>query len=269
MKEIALMFSGGLDTTYASFQLLEEYERLHLLTFDSGRMLAVERFSTKNVRLLQERFGPERILHRIVSTRDFLDLQLRDLLPTLKRYRSPGVICSSCQFAMDVKTVQYCLEHGIPQATDGKSRAQTEVCLQTLDYCRTIRRFMAGFGVDYLLPTAHEITREEKREFLRREGLFSGVPLLTMLQRTGLNNFSDFLGRQPLCYLAVAPFVLTSPLRHVPPFKYAVLSLEAAEEYRRLREPLAQEYLRRFFADRGEDLDARIAALRALPAGAA
>lgn len=264
MNEISLMYSGGLDTTYTAMRLLEEHDRVHLLTFDSGVMHWVREFSTKNPAALRKSFGADRIVHSIISTRELIRLQASEIGEGMKRYHTPGVVCTSCQFAMEVMTVAYCLEHGIPFATDGKSKAQTEVCLQTVQYCREIQRFMALFGIDYRMPLAHGISRNEKRRFLRERGFFHGVPALTLLQKLGFNNFSDFLGRQPICRNAVFPFFLTSHLRHIPPFKSYVLKIEDAEDYRKRIEPLATRFLEERFRGQGGSLEQRVKDLSAL-----
>ena len=261
MREIALMFSGGLDSTYSAVQLLDKCQRVHLLTFDSGYMLGARYFSQKSARRLIERYGDDHFVHHVLSTRDFLRIQFRDAWRYVRSFHSPLVLCASCQLAMDVATVCYCLENHVSWATDGKSASQTETCFQTLEHCGTIQRFMARYGVRYLLPPYHGVSRDMKRRFLRSQGLFDGQPLLTALQKTGLNNFSDFLGRQPLCALAVGQFVLTSPLRHVPPFRNAAISLESAEAYQRIREPLAQAFLEEHFRALGATLRDYVSAL--------
>ena len=70
-KEIALMYSGGLDTTYAALQLAEEFSKVHLLTFCNGACIRVDA-SKKHALMLQDKFGRDKFEHSIISVAKIL-----------------------------------------------------------------------------------------------------------------------------------------------------------------------------------------------------
>ena len=65
----AVLFSGGSDSTLAAAQMLDEFERVTLLTFQPGFLLFIN--NTKvHARKLEQVFGSDRVTHKIIDIRD-------------------------------------------------------------------------------------------------------------------------------------------------------------------------------------------------------
>jgi hypothetical protein len=255
--EVALLFTGGLDTTLAALRLAERYRRVHLLTFDNGLCLGTRAFPRRRVEELHRLLG-DAILHRTISVRETFRHLRADLLPLIRRYHTPQVIDQLCKLSMEVGAVVYCLEHGVAVVADGASPFQTEFVLQTADYGREVERFMASYRIATLAPGQTAESREERRRILRDRGLDSGLGALSALQRLGLNMFSDQLGNQPVCLASAYMFWLTSPWHDTPLLRPFKLTLAAARELRARKEPEVRELIRAQLG--GLDLEAVIRA---------
>ncbi len=263
--QITLMFTGGLDTTLAAAFLGQQYERVHLLTFCNGFCVGAERNPQKRVKELKRIFGEERFTHQVIYVAELFK-RLRDgfagFLRDAIQHHSPLVFDLCCRLSMDTRTIVYNLEHGIRLVADGNSKSQTEIFIQREEYTAEIRRFMSEYGVDYVTPVYDFGDREKRRRALREMGFESGSHFLAFLQNLGFNNFSDQFGKQPLCYAAWGPALLTSPIRDWPLIRSLQLSVEDAIQMRRERERIAREYIEEYFREKFMDVDELVERLR-------
>ena len=265
--EVTLMFTGGLDTTLAAAVMGEQCRRVHLLTFCNGFCLGAESAPLKRVRELKRIFGQERYTHQVLYVADLFRRLRQDMLRKyLRKYHSPLIFDLCCRLSMDTRTVIYNLENDVPYVADGNSKSQTEIFIQRQEYTAEIRRFMGEYGVEYITPVYDFGDREARRKALHDMGFQSGNRFLALLQNLGFNNFSDQLGKQPLCYAAWGPAILTSPVREWPLIRSFQLSVEDAIEFRRNREEIAKAYIEEYFRDRFIDVDELLQKRRALTA---
>ncbi len=256
--EITVMFTGGLDTTLAAAFLGQQYRRVHLLTFCNGFCMGAERNPQKRVKELKRILGEERFSHEVIYVSELFK-RLREgfggFMRQAIKYHSPLVFDLCCRLSMDTRTVVYNLQHGIRYVADGNSKSQTEIFIQREEYTAEIRRFMGEYGVEYVMPVYDFGDREARRQALRDMGFESGNRTLAFLQELGFNNFSDQLGKQPLCYAAWGPALLTSPIRDWPVIRSFQLSVEDAIELRHDREKIAKAYIEEYFRERFMDVD--------------
>lgn len=202
-----MMFSGGVDSTLAALRLLDEFDRVHLLTWDTGHGTYFHGWSRRSAARLSEAH-PGRILHVIDSCAPFFDAFVRGRLTRLVRtYRSRFVWCLSCKLAMHAATVRYCRENGIEDAGDGAASDTPYYVEQmgvSLDW---FRRFYADHGVRYHLPVRDLDSREEKLRLLDQANLPRGRTLL------GRNP-----GTQPLCAVGNGIYLLSTVAKIHPRF---------------------------------------------------
>lgn len=264
-SEVALSFSGGLDTTLASVLLLEQFERLHLLTFCNGycsRLSAPE----GRVKKLRELFGRDRVIHHTIDTAGLLKDLLGDYTRALRRYGSPLLFDLCCRWSMELRSILYCLEHGIEYAADGLNPEQPMLFMLETEYLRHADRFAAEYRVRMLHPVYHYGSRTARRAELKRRSLNDEARIITFLQRHGLFlQISDQIRSQPFCFAQVPIFLMTSGLRRLPLISRLGLSLEDALAFRKEREPRAKEIVQERLSRLGLDLSKEVEA-RGVPA---
>ncbi|MBM4353010.1 MAG: hypothetical protein FJ109_04325 [Deltaproteobacteria bacterium] len=198
-KSVALMFSGGVDSTVAAIRLVEEFDQVHLLTFANGYGHYGFGRTRRRVCELNERY-PGRFVHFEASIRDLFErVCLSTIVEDYRRFGSAFMWCMGCKLAMHARSVVYCRENGIGHMSDGSAADSDEMVEQMLLSVSMIHWLYADYDIEYIVPV-YGIGRDEKRAQLRREGYFMGIPLL-----------DRYLGIQPSCIpgeLYYLPYIL-------------------------------------------------------------
>ncbi|MCO4773865.1 MAG: 7-cyano-7-deazaguanine synthase [Deltaproteobacteria bacterium] len=238
MKEIALMFSGGVDSTMAACLLAEQYDRVHLLTYHNGHGTAHMGKTKRRVEELQAKCGRDKFVHMLTSTKALMEtVVVDDLVETYAEYRSGFIWCMGCKLAMHARSAIYCLENGLTEMSDGSSGSTQEMVEQMLVSLSLIRAFYAKYGITFATPV-YDIPREEEQKTLRARGFRMGLQVL------GRN-----IGIQPSCYAGLvyyAPYMLF----HKPPKHDEALVARFIEE-RSLR---AHALVEGWFKQQGQEV---------------
>lgn len=243
LGDVAVSFSGGLDTTVAVGLLLDHFERVHLLTYCNGYCLRAHA-SHDRITRLREVFGRDRIVARTSAMPDTLNALLGDYPRELREVGSPLIFDLCCRLGMEVETIRYCLDRGIAHAADGLNCAQPVIFMLEPEYIAAADRFVAEYGIQFLHPVYHFGDREARREALRRHGLDDPIKPLQVVQQLGiLPQISEQLRTQPLCYAQAPIFVLTSPLRNLPLIRKFGLPLDDALAFRETRQVIARRLI--------------------------
>lgn len=204
--EVALMFSGGLDSTAAALALADRYERVHLLTYRNGYgHYYHHRTSRRAADLARE--ASCRFTWTLIESRRWFD---RIVVDTLREdwlaHRSGFVWCMGCKLAMHARSAAWCLENGILEMSDGSSSDTDEMVEQSLLSLSLIRFFYEDLDVDFGTPV-YEAGRDAKREALSRKGM-----------RLGAQVMGRHLAVQPTCLageLYYTPYLLfNKPVAH-------------------------------------------------------
>lgn len=123
MKECAVLFSGGTDSTCAAALCAEQFDKVHLLTF-------FEKATQKSpiprdaVRRLTEKYGADRFIHKVFNT----DLLVRRLSyeKYIKNLSQHGFFLLSTpgfsSLSWHLSALKYCLDHGIQAVRDGMTK---------------------------------------------------------------------------------------------------------------------------------------------------
>jgi hypothetical protein len=177
---IALMYSGGLDSTYEVVQRLETYCTVYLLTFDNG-CCSNMRGPRSRVDELRGLFGHERIFHRQVNTAALIERLAGDMGELRRRYNTHWVFDLVCQLSSTLELICLARSHGVTHITDGASHAQTEVFMQDPQFGEHKRPFIEAQGIEYRRSVGFDVSREDKQHFLRERSLRSGSKVLEKL----------------------------------------------------------------------------------------
>ncbi len=245
----AVLFSGGSDSTLAAALMLDEGRDVTLLTFDPGFVMFIENSKT-NAGRLQRQYGADRVRHEILDNRPathrLLWSRMRQDLADYG-FNNNVLICLGCRMAMHARAVAYMLEHGIPYLVDGSIADQSTVPEQLPSVLERHRGFYRReFGIHHRSPIYDESRSDNRLAEM-------GVP--------GQHN----LKRQFILFdtQATCPFGVTADV--YGKLFYALMprtrELES-ERYCHDKYPLLVRFVRGYIAERGLDLDERIANLR-------
>lgn len=91
-NELALLFSGGTDSTYTAALMGQRYERVHLITYDRLGFLNTKN-SQKNALLLKNRFGQGEFIHRSrhYKTQGKLDKSIDEIVGWYRQWKRPSI----------------------------------------------------------------------------------------------------------------------------------------------------------------------------------
>jgi len=239
-KEIVIMYSGGLDTTYITLELAKKFEKVHLLTFCNGVCIR-SGVSKKHVSIFQEKFGVNKIEHSIISVAGIFAFLKIDLLKDMIKYRTPLLFDLCCRLSMEMATAIYCIKKGIGCITDGNNPdTQGEMFIQTRKYLEVVGQFFSKYDINYVHPVKMLNSRSEMIGRLRQVDINSGINLFEKIGVTSQ------LFTEPFCLWAPVAFLFTSRLRNLPFAKIFNISLENAINFRLEKEKLIQPLLNRY-----------------------
>jgi hypothetical protein len=241
-NEIALMFSGGVDSTASAVMLAEHYDKVHLVTYRNGYGHWYHHRSQMRVDKLNRRLG-ERFTHSLITTKGYFDDVVVDsVLADYKRYRSGFIWFMGCKMAMHMRTILFCLEHGLLRATDGSNSDTAEMVEQSLLSLSLIRFFYEDHTVDFGTPV-YEVRRAESRELIRELDIRMGVQVMDR-------------------HLCIQPTCVAGELYYLP---YLLMNKPVNHDERQVsrfieeKEAICRRIMSAYFEGRGIDLDALLA----------
>jgi predicted subunit of tRNA(5-methylaminomethyl-2-thiouridylate) methyltransferase len=198
-RQAALMFSGGVDSTVAAVKLLEDFDRIHLLTFANGYGHYAFGRTRRRVRELDQRY-PGRFVHFEASIKQmFEEICLSSIKEDYGKYGSAFMWCMGCKLCMHARSIIYCHQNGIEMMSDGSASDSDEMVEQMLLSVSMVYWLYEEWGIEYFVPVYH-IGRDDKRQMLRDGGYHLGIPVL-----------DRYLGIQPSCIpgeLYYLPYIL-------------------------------------------------------------
>lgn len=152
-QKVALMFSGGTDSTLAAVKAAETHQEVHLLTYKRFGMVDVEN-SEVHANALMNRF-PGKFVRPPIANVDKLfkyvsyDHYFRDML------NHRGMLlttCGLCKLAMHLRTLVYCLENNVGEVYDGANKNMTIFPMQMEEVLEELRTLYRQAGITYGNP---------------------------------------------------------------------------------------------------------------------
>ena len=171
-NKMAVLFSGGTDSTLAAALAAETHEKVHLVTYDRFGLFDTESNTGRAARTLIDRLGSQKIVHDIVRYDAlFKYTSYENYLSNLMRYRFFLLsTCGLCKLAMHVRTIVYCLDNDIGHASDGANKGMDLFPAQMENVLAEIRGLYKEFGITYTNPVFNYEPPEEG-EFLEKQNL--------------------------------------------------------------------------------------------------
>ncbi|MGM5487323.1 MAG: hypothetical protein ACQESG_00065 [Nanobdellota archaeon] len=215
--ETALLFSGGIDSTYTALLVGKETD-VHLLTYRNGYGQFFFNRARKRYHELK-RHG--QFTHHPLSIKSlFRTLYLKDCTDY------PAFAwCLSCKLAMHIRTINHCRMYNIKQVYDGSAADTAEMVEQSTTAHNLIKELYAAHSITFSSP-AYKISREQKKDFLQKKGF-----------RLGIQIFNRNMGIQPKCIpgeLYYAPYILCNIRPSHDPEKIEAFFKEKETQIQRL-----------------------------------
>jgi len=172
MKRIAILYSGGVDSTAAAVILEKHFDEIHLLSFRRLGLFNVERIK-KNVELLKIKFGKEKFIHIIININKlFKMVSYAGYFKSLTKY---GFFllstCGLCKLSMHIRALIYCLDNDIHSVADGANKHMVYFPDQTGGYINEIKDFYSRFQINYLNPVFNFDCPEEDIDWFHKLGV--------------------------------------------------------------------------------------------------
>lgn len=187
LNQVALMFSGGVDSTVCALELAKTFDRVHLLTYETGFGHYNMNKSEKRFRELERLVGPRFSFNRIDIRKQFKTFVVDRLLDDYRCFGSGFIMCMGCKVLMHARTARYALDAGMSSCAEGASGATGEMVEQMLVSISLLRLFYQEHGLEYLLPV-YDRVREDSIAMLNAKGFNMGLRIL-----------DRHLGIQPRC----------------------------------------------------------------------
>lgn len=150
---VAILYSGGTDSTCAAALMAQTYAEVHLLTFYE-HATSSSPAPTKNIELLRARFPRTEFKAHIFSVDKILRrLSYERYWRNLLRYR--WLVLSTCGFSSlswHIRTIMYCMENGITHVADGLTRELMHFPGHMDGVVEEIRLLYREFGIIYENP---------------------------------------------------------------------------------------------------------------------
>lgn len=248
--EGSVLFSGGTDSTLAAVSLLEQADRVTLLTCDPGFVHGIGK-SRVNAKVLRDHFGAHRVRHRILDAREAIRFVYK---ASLRRdvwdygFHLSALTCLGCRLAMHAVAIIHNLLEGIAFVADGSIRGQAASSEQLTS---TLGRNRAFYRETYGLVSLSPIYAEDASD--------------QALHDLGIHGQKD-LKRQFIFFDTQA----TCPLG-VPADVYARVFYGGAmgrtrevnaERYSHEKYPLMTAFIEDYFTTHGLDLQAHVRRLK-------
>jgi hypothetical protein len=152
-SQVCIQFTGGKDSTLLAAKMAQQFERVHLVSFEHPLIVDLDKVPV-NFNKLQRLYGSERFKHTILNNEDLLRrLYAGTWRQDLKKYKTYGAnnFCSPCRLAMVTQTIVYCLRNQIGSVRDGANTTGFDLTQQTwaLD---VLKGYYKEYGIDYDCP---------------------------------------------------------------------------------------------------------------------
>jgi len=208
-NEVAVMFSGGIDSLLAAVLLTEKYDKVHLITFDKGYLEFGLKNNLDNVERLKNIFGEEKITHEIINIKKIVrKISVRPILKDRKYYSMETCWCIGCRLAMNTGGLIYALENQLFGYGDGSNSEQipseenlTGTAENYPSIVNRLKIFSAEYYVSFLTPVYEFGSRDKRRAKLKELGLDIDYLSLDHSKKIkGMMTKDIFFRSQPMCF---------------------------------------------------------------------
>ncbi|MBQ3519653.1 MAG: 7-cyano-7-deazaguanine synthase [Clostridia bacterium] len=150
-KQCAMLFSGGLDSSFAACKMLEQGYDIELLHFDQGALIS-NNLSLIRLKELSEAYPKAKInIHNLNTSGLFRKVALTTLESDILKYKI-SLVCLGCKLAMHIQSIIFCKNNGITVIADGATKRQNRYSEQREIAIEYIKKLYNEYGIEYLNP---------------------------------------------------------------------------------------------------------------------
>lgn len=152
-NEIAILYSGGTDSTCAAYLMAERFQKINLLTIQRYGIFSVDK-SCRNVSALREKFPAVIFIHNILKADSLAEyLNYSRFFRNLLKYGFFTLSnCFICCLVNHFKALIYCLENEIVNVADGVTREWPFFPSHMEPVIEQFRQMYSRFNINYLTP---------------------------------------------------------------------------------------------------------------------
>jgi hypothetical protein len=156
---VAVLFSGGRDSSLVAALLARDGWKVHLVTCDNGISMGGDVIQHR-LNELQRRFPDSFACHTTLPSYGlFRHIALAAIEDDFAKYKK-NLITLGSQLATHSTAAVYCLEHGITRLASGFARYQHHLPEQKEEAATLLRSFMQQLGITYAMPV-YEYSNED------------------------------------------------------------------------------------------------------------
>jgi hypothetical protein len=260
-NEVAVMFSGGIDSLLASVLLQQKYDRVHLITFDKGYLEFGIKNNVPNVNLLKTTFGEDRITHQVIDIKQIVKrISVSKIFKDRKAYNIEIRWCVGCRLSMNTGGLLYALENNLIGYADGSNREQipseaslTGTAENYPSIVNRLKQFAMEYAVHFMTPTYEFGSRENRRAKLKELGF--DIDYLSMdhsKKISGMMTKEVMHRSQPMCFSGW----LIHWKRNLLGKPVEQNELKTVGYVAKKQDSIVREVVRDYFAEKGVDINA-------------
>lgn len=152
-KDVAILFSGGTDSTAAAALLANDFNKVHLVTYNRFGFHSTE--NTKNMYdELCKKFGDHKFSYHLINIdKLFKQVSYHNYLKNLKKHGFMLLsTCGLCKLSMHIRTIQFCLDNNVTFVADGANQAMTLFPAQMKEVIEQLHGLYQEYGIHYFNP---------------------------------------------------------------------------------------------------------------------
>ena len=262
-NEVAVMFSGGIDSLLASVLLQQKYDRVHLITFDKGYLEFGIKNNVPNVNRLKTAFGEDRIIHQVIDIKQIVKrISVSKIFKDRKDYNIEIRWCVGCRLSMNTGGLLYALENNLIGYADGSNREQipseaslTGTAENYPSIVNRLKKFAMEYAVHFMTPTYEFGSRENRRAKLKELGF--DIDYLSMdhsKKISGMMTKEVMHRSQPMCFSGW----LIHWKRNLLGKPVEQNELKTVGYVAKKQDSIVREVVRDTFAEKGVDINALV-----------
>lgn len=150
-KKCAILFSGGLDSSFASCLMIEQGYDIELLNMDHGALISNNLPVIRHQELVKAYPQSNITLYHINIAGAFRAISLASIEKDILTHKV-NLVCVGCKLAMHARAITYCLQNDIKVVADGSTKRQERYGEQRKMAIEHIKSLYEEYGIDYVNP---------------------------------------------------------------------------------------------------------------------